>query len=109
MKNRRSDQLPMSKKQNEKLPQSELPDNGERGRYYDALQQGHTVRIHEDDGTTTIHYYQLDEGAVLLDPDVREYFPDAKAVNTALRSLIALIPAQPNRRRRSKYAKEAAQ
>ena len=72
--------MPMSRRQNEISPKSELTDKGERGRYYEALQQGHTVRIHEDDGTTTIHYYQLEEGAVLIDPDVREYFPDAKKV-----------------------------
>jgi hypothetical protein len=73
---------------------------GNRGRYCDALQQGHSVRIREEDGTTTIQHYQLDEGTVLLDPDVRKYFPDAKSVNAALRSLIVLIPTrQPSRRR----------
>jgi hypothetical protein len=82
---------------------------GERGRYYDALQQGYTVRIHEDDGTTTVQHYKLEEGAVLLDPDVREYFPDAKAVNTALRALIALIPDQPVRRRRNSGAATGSQ
>lgn len=95
----------MSKKQEEILPKSELTDKDERGRYYAALQQGHSVRIHEDDGTTTIHYYQLEEGAVLLDPDVREYFPDAQSVNAALRSLIALIPIQRARRKRGRYDK----
>jgi hypothetical protein len=28
----------------------------------------------------------------MLEPDVREYFPDSEAVNEALRGLIALIP-----------------
>ena len=28
----------------------------------------------------------------MLEPDVRQYFPDSEAVNHALRSLIALIP-----------------
>ncbi len=73
----------------------------DRGRYYDALQQGHSVRIREEDGATTIQYYQLDEGTVMLDPDVREYFPDAKSVNAALRSLIALIPSRQSSRRRA--------
>jgi hypothetical protein len=73
----------------------------DRGRYYDALQQGHSVRIREEDGTTTIQHYQLDEGTVMLDPDVREYFPDAKSVNSALRSLIALIPSRQSNRRRA--------
>lgn len=81
---------------------SNLP--GERGKYYDALQQGYTVRIHEDDGTTTVYNYQLEQGVVLLDPDVREYFPDAKAVNAALRSLIALTPHRPTAAKRKDRA-----
>lgn len=81
----------------------------ERGRYYDALQQGHSVRIREDDGTTTVQSFRLDEGTVLLDPDVREYFPDAKAVNAALRSLIELIPARPSSRRGRKSESRASQ
>jgi hypothetical protein len=109
MKNRRSERLPKSKKRDEALSPLPLAEQGERGRYYEALQQGHSVRIHEDDGTTTVHYYQIEEGAVLLDPDVREYFPDAKAVNAALRSLIALIPSQRIRRRRKVDTNEAAQ
>lgn len=87
------------------LPEYDLSNSqGERGKYYGALQQGYTVRIHEDDGTTTVYNYQLEKGAVLIDPDVREYFPDAKAVNSALRSLIALIPNQPARQHRKTKA-----
>ena len=87
------------------LPEYDLSNRqGERGKYYDALQQGYTVRIHEDDGTTTVYNCQLEKGAVLLDPDVREYFPDARAVNAALRSLIALIPPRPTRPRRKTKA-----
>jgi len=65
---------------------------GERGKHADAYHQGHTVTIHQADGTTRIQHFTLQEGAVVLDPDVREYFPDTESVNTALRSLIALIP-----------------
>ncbi|MBE7551805.1 MAG: hypothetical protein HUU15_04320 [Candidatus Brocadiae bacterium] len=65
---------------------------GVRGKHYRAYREGHTVRIHEADGTVTVQYFTLEEGAVLLDPDVREYFPDSEAVNRALRGLIALIP-----------------
>ena len=50
------------------------------------------------------YHYQLEKGAVILDPDVREYFPDAKAVNAALRSLIALIPSKPTHSRRKTKA-----
>ncbi len=80
---------------------------GVRGKYYQAYRQGHSVRIHEADGNVTVRYFTLEDGAVLLEPDVREYFPNSEAVNTALRALIALIPGQPtqpkrNARRRAK-------
>lgn len=73
---------------------------GVRGKYHRAYQQGHTVRIPEEDGTVTTQYFTLEEGAVLLEPDVREYFPDSASVNQALRGLIGLIPRQPSARRR---------
>ena len=65
---------------------------GVRGKYHHAYQQGHTVRIHQEDGSVTTQYFTLEEGAVLLAPDVREYFPDSESVNQALRGLIGLIP-----------------
>jgi len=65
---------------------------GKRGKHTDAYHQEHTVTIHQADGSTRIQHFTLQEGAVVLDPDVREYFPDAESVNAALRSLIALIP-----------------
>jgi hypothetical protein len=65
---------------------------GVRGKYYRAYQQGHTVKIHEKDGSINIQYFTLEEGAVLLDPDVRAYFPDSESVNRALRGLIRLAP-----------------
>jgi hypothetical protein len=43
---------------------------------------------------------------VHLAPDVQAYFPDAEAVNTALRGLIALIPT---RRRAIRKARQQAQ
>ncbi len=65
---------------------------GERGRYYQAYRQGHSVKIHKDDGTVETHYFTLEDGAVTLEPDVFAYFPDSETVNRALRGLIALIP-----------------
>lgn len=77
----------------EMLPEYNLTGKqGVRGKYYRAYQQGHTVRIHEADGTVSVQYFTLEEGAVLLEPDVREYFPTSESVNKALRSLIDLIP-----------------
>jgi hypothetical protein len=63
-----------------------------RGKYYRAYREGHTVEIQQEDGTRQVHYFRPEEGAVMLDPDVRQYFPDSESVNEALRSLIALIP-----------------
>lgn len=89
----------MSKKPEVELDDDMLPEydfskmgKGVRGKFYKAYRAGHTVRIHKEDGTVEVHYYTLEDGAVLLEPDVREYFPDSEAVNEALRGLIALIP-----------------
>ncbi len=68
---------------------------GERGKYTQAYRQGHTVRIHEADGSITMQYFSLEEGAVMLEPDVREYFSSSEAVNAALRSLIELMKHLP--------------
>ena len=65
---------------------------GVHGKHADAYQQGHTVTIYKKDGTTIIQNFKLEEGAVILEPDVREYFPDAESVNNALRTLISIAP-----------------
>jgi len=65
---------------------------GVRGKHAAAYQQGHTVTIHKKDGTTLVQNFNLEEGAVVLAPDVREYFPDAESVNNALRTLISIAP-----------------
>lgn len=67
---------------------------GVRGKYYQRFRNGYTVTVHQEDGTTVQNAVRP-EAIVTLDPDVREYFPDADAVNTALRGLIQLIPRQP--------------
>ena len=65
---------------------------GVRGKHYQAYRQGHTVKIHQADGEVLVQHFRLEDGAIFLEPDVREYFPDAEAVNNALRGLIALFP-----------------
>jgi hypothetical protein len=65
---------------------------GVRGKYAQAYQQGHTVRVRQEDGTVVTQYFTLEDGVVLLTPDVRAYFPDSESVNRALRGLISLIP-----------------
>ena len=68
---------------------------GIRGKHAAAYREGVTVTVHQADGTTEERVYRLPEGAIMLAPDVRSYFPDAETVNRALRILIDLIPASP--------------
>ncbi len=67
---------------------------GVRGKHHIAYREGHTVEVHRADGTTDIHYFTLEEGAVMLEPDVRQYFPYSESVNKALRALISLVPEE---------------
>ena len=71
---------------------------GVRGKYYKAYRAGHTVKIHKADGTTEIQYFKLEDGAVMLESDVRRYFPDSEAVNNALRCLIPIMTMQRDAR-----------
>jgi hypothetical protein len=60
-----------------------------RGKHYRAYRAGHTVCIHTATGETEVHYFTLEDGAVVLDPDVKSRFPTSKAVNKALRAVMA--------------------
>jgi len=71
---------------------------GVRGKHYRAMQGGYTITIHKADGTSLVKEVKPAEGAVILEPDVREYFPDSDSVNATLRSLIRLIPTQQKKR-----------
>jgi hypothetical protein len=64
---------------------------GVRGKYYKAYRAGHAVKIHKDDGSVEIRHFTLEDGAVMIEPDIREYFPDSESVNRALRCLIPLL------------------
>ncbi len=65
---------------------------GVRGKYHRAYRQGHEVRIYNADGSMAVQYFSLQDGAVMLEPDVKRYFSDSESVNKALRALITLIP-----------------
>jgi hypothetical protein len=67
---------------------------GTRGKHAQQYERGHTVKVHKTDGTTAVQHYKLEDGAVLLAPDVRKYFSDSDSVNEALRTLIKLIPKE---------------
>lgn len=47
--------------------------------------------VHHQDGSKSVY---LSAMPIYLEPDIKNYFPDSKAVNDALRGLIALIPAK---------------
>ena len=75
------------------LPEYKLEGKrGVRGKYAKAMQKGYSVRVLNEDGTVTVRDFSPKENTVLLDPDVKAYFPDSESVNHALRSLINLIP-----------------
>jgi hypothetical protein len=83
----------------EMLPEYDFR-GGVRGKHAHALQQGYTVKVRRLGGTTTVQHFNLPEGAVMLEPDVQENFPDSESVNHALRTLIDLIPSRRRIRRR---------
>jgi hypothetical protein len=73
---------------------------GVRGKHHQAYRRGHKVTIHKTDGTAMVQHFKLEDGAVMLEPDVRAYFPDSEAVNGALRCLIPLLPQKPKAKAR---------
>jgi len=60
-----------------------------RGKHCRAYRAGHTVRIHKATGETETYHFTLEDGAVMLDPDVKNRFPTSEAVNDALRAVMA--------------------
>ena len=74
---------------------------GVRGKHYKAMQAGYTSTIHNADGTTVVKDVMPKEGAVVIEPDIRAYFPDSESVNKTLRCLMPLLP----KKRRAKAKK----
>jgi hypothetical protein len=68
--------------------------DGMRGKHHKAMQAGYTITIYKVDGSTVVKKVKPQKGTVVLEPDVQSYFPDSESVNTALRSLIGLIPTK---------------
>jgi len=65
--------------------------DGVRGKHHRAMQAGYTITIHNADGRKVTKDVMPKEGLVILEPDVRSYFPDSESVNAILRALIKLI------------------
>ena len=72
----------------EMLPEYDFS-NGVRGKHFQTYREGHTVKIHKSDGTVDIQHFSLEDGAIMLDPDLRNHFPSSESVNKALRSLVS--------------------
>ncbi len=72
---------------------------GMRGKHHVACKKGYTVQLQSEDGTIVIHKFVPEKGAIVLDKDIRSYFPDTMAVNVALRGLINLLPQRTKRPR----------
>ena len=105
----------MKKKTNKSQPDDMLPEydlkgkKGVRGKYAKAMQKGYSVRVLNEDGTVTVRDFVPKENTVMLDPDVKVYFPDSESVNHALHSLIDLIPEKKASRvaeHRGKYVRK---
>ena len=96
MKQEIFNQADMNVEEDEMLPEYDFSkmSGGVQGKYHQAYREGHTVKIYNTDGTTTVQYFTLEEGAVMLEPDVQAYFPDSESVNHALRCLIPLLSKQ---------------
>ena len=47
------------------------------------------MKIHQEDGSVEEHHFTLEDGAVILEPDLKAKFPDSESVNKALRALVA--------------------
>ena len=62
---------------------------GGRGKHYHADRAGHVFRVRKSDGSVEERHFTLQDGAVMLDPDLKAQFPDSESVNRALRSLVA--------------------
>ncbi len=63
--------------------------DGVRGKHFKAYREGHTVKIKKEDGSIETRCFIEEDGSIMLDPDVKQHFPDSNSVNKALRSLIA--------------------
>lgn len=65
--------------------------SGVRGKHYKTMQSGYTISIHKEDGSTVVKEVVPKEGVVIIEPDIRAYFPNSEFVNKALRCLIPLL------------------
>lgn len=88
-----------ARQEDEMLPEYDFR-GGVRGKHYKEYRQGHSVTVLKTDGSIEVKHFSLEDGAVMLEADVRKFFPDSDSVNKALRGLISLRPARSHPRPR---------
>jgi hypothetical protein len=93
MKKEAFNDMSKGKKTDPMLPEYDFKNmsGGVRGKYYKHYRAGHTVKVHREDGSSVVRHFTLEDGAVMIEPDLRDYFPDSESVNHALRCLIPLL------------------
>jgi hypothetical protein len=79
--------------QEELLPEYDFS-QGVRGKHFREYHQGYTVTVTYPDGSKTVKEVIPDPGVVILDPDLRRYFPDSESVNRTLRLLLDILPPE---------------
>jgi hypothetical protein len=79
-----------------------------RGKAYRPLHEGYEIQIHKADGATVVQQFVLQQGTVMLDPDVQAFFPDSESVNNTLRTLMTLFPTSRKPVARTTQASGAA-
>lgn len=90
------DKQQVTEEADEMLPEYDFS-QGVRGKHFREYQQGYTVIITHSDGTQTVEQAIPNPDAIVLDPDLRRYFPDSAAVNRTLRTLLTILPVEaPN-------------
>ncbi len=61
---------------------------GVRGKHYKQYRKGHRIKIKKKDRSIEEHCYTEEDGSIMLDPDVRKYFPNSESVNKVLQEYI---------------------
>ena len=92
----------------EMRPEYDFSDAVRGSAYHPELKNGYTIREERADGTVTITHVPP-ENAVVLEPDVRAYFPDSESVNHALRTIITLFPKPEQKARKTSQTGAAGQ
>ena len=68
-----------------------------RGKHAQAMRAGYSIHVEMEDGSLQVQDFPNQPNTIILDSDVRTYFPTSESVNKVLRALIALIPEKKPR------------